>query len=157
MDSSIIKNRLMQDTKTLFHFSFLDASFIEEMLPLMNVLHTTPPPQLKARCLEAFTQESYKCLGIFQENRLVGLCGLWFSTRHYSGRSLELDHVIIHPDLQGHGAGQAMLDFIKTYAQENDIEAIELNCYVQNFSGIRFWIKEGFDAIGYHYRLNVSK
>jgi len=108
----------MQDTKTLFHFSFLDASFIEEMLPLMNVLHTTPPPQLKARCLEAFTQESYKCLGIFQENRLVGLCGLWFS---------------------------------------NDIEAIELNCYVQNFSGIRFWIKEGFDAIGYHYRLNVSK
>ena len=32
---------------------------------------------------------------VFKDEILVGVVGMWFCTRHYSGRSVEIDHVFI--------------------------------------------------------------
>ena len=43
---------------------------------------------LKERFAEMVTQ-NYECAVIF------GLSGIWFSTRHYAGKTVEIDHVYI--------------------------------------------------------------
>ena len=43
----------------------------------------------------------------------MGVCGLWFQTRHYSGKSCEPDHVFIKAKYQGLGLGNKMFKFIE--------------------------------------------
>ena len=45
--------------------------------------------------LKAMFAYDYDCVAIFLENQLIGFCGLWYQTRHYSGKSCELDHFYI--------------------------------------------------------------
>jgi diamine N-acetyltransferase len=80
----------------------------------------------------------------------VGLCGLWSLMRHYCGKSLELDHVIVSPQHQGRGIGEAMLTFIKQYATQQGYEALELNHYQSNTGAARFYQRHGFKTPGHH-------
>jgi diamine N-acetyltransferase len=43
----------------------------------------------------------------------MGVCGLWFQTRHYSGKSCEPDHVLIKAKYQGLGLGNKIFKFIE--------------------------------------------
>jgi hypothetical protein len=43
----------------------------------------------------------------------MGVCGLWFQTRHYSVKSCEPDHVLIKAKYQGLGLGNKMFKFIE--------------------------------------------
>ena len=36
---------------------------------------------------EAMFQQHYECVGVFEEDRLIGVTGLWYQTRHYSGEA----------------------------------------------------------------------
>jgi hypothetical protein len=49
---------------------------------------------LKERFAEMVTQ-NYECAVIFEGDVLIGLSGIWFSTRHYAGKTVEIDHVYI--------------------------------------------------------------
>ncbi len=57
------------------------------ILSLLKELNkTTSKNVLKQRLLEMATQQ-YKCVGIFIDNELIGISGLWFLTRYYTKRT----------------------------------------------------------------------
>jgi len=97
-----------------------------------------------------FTQ-NYECIGVFKGDMLIGLCGLWFQTRHYSGKSCEPDHVYIQPEYQGLGLGNKMFDYVEKYCKEKGCESLELNTYVQNTSSHKFYYNLGYKILGYHF------
>ena len=72
-------------------------------------------------------------------NVLVFITGLWFCTRHYAGKSVELDHVYIQPEYRGKGLGKAFMLWIRTYAKTKGCNTIELNTYVQNYPSHKFY------------------
>lgn len=105
---------------------------------------------LKER-LQEMVQQNYECLGVFDAEKLIGICGLWFQTRHYAGRSVEVDHVIIDDSYRSHGLGKILFDFVSDYAKTKSCNWIELNSYVYNFPSHKFFYNQGFVAKGYHF------
>ncbi|MFD0963426.1 GNAT family N-acetyltransferase [Pseudofulvibacter geojedonensis] len=105
---------------------------------------------LKERFLEMVTQ-NYECIGMYYEDELIGMAGLWFMTRHYSGKSVEPDHVYIANNYRRKGLGKRFFDWIHNYAKEKGCKTSELNTYVQNYPSHKFYYNEGYEIYGYHF------
>ena len=111
---------------------------------------------LKERILEMAGQH-YECLGIYDEKQLIGVCGMWFQTRHYAGKSCEVDHVVIDESYRGQGIGDRMMRFVYDYASKKGCRWVELNTYVHNFPSHKFYYNQGFVAKGYHFVKDITK
>ena len=95
-------------------------------------------------------EQNYECWGIQLDEKLIGVFGLWFMTRHYAGRSCEPDHVYIEKDYRSKGIGKQLFQWIYTYAKKKGCETSELNTYVSNYPSHKFYYNEGYETWGYH-------
>ncbi|NOR29128.1 MAG: GNAT family N-acetyltransferase [Lutibacter sp.] len=124
---------------------------ILSILPLLRVINKiTSEDILKQRLLEMTTQ-NYKCVGVYLNDELIGISGLWFLTRHYCGRTIEPDHVVINSKHRNKGLGKILFEWIYNYAQSIGYEATELNTYIKNEKSHRFYENEGYKKLGFHY------
>ena len=105
---------------------------------------------LESRLKDMFT-ENYECIGFFDEDELIGICGLWYMTRHYSGKSVELDHVFVYESHRNKGIGKLFFNWLYGYLKDKKQETIELNTYVTNHPSHKFYYNEGFKILGYHF------
>lgn len=135
-----------------FKFEILEKEHIELIIPLVQKLNDYKVPEtiLKRRFAEMITQ-NYECAVIYDVDKLIGVCGLWYCTRHYSGKSVEADHVFIDDGYRGQGLGKQFFDWIYNYVSNKGIETIELNTYVSNHPSHKFYYNEGFNILGYHF------
>ena len=132
-------------------FKIIPQDEILSIIPLLKQLNKNETEHtLSERVLEMSTQ-NYECVGIFNSNKLIGIAGLWFQTRHYCGRSIEPDHVIIHKDYRSKGLGKLLFDWIYKYAQSKGCSATELNTYVGNPASHKFYYNEGYEILGFHF------
>ena len=130
----------------------IEANDILNILPLLQKLenYSVPEEVAKERILE-MSNQNYECLGVYDGDTLIGICGLWFQTRHYAGRSLEVDHVIIEDSYRNLGVGKMLMEFVYEYARKKSCNWVELNTYVHNFLSHKFYYNQGFVAKGYHF------
>lgn len=136
----------------MISFKLLTQSNKLDIIPFLRLLNQNIPEDILAsRLTEMFTQ-GYKCVGIFNEDKLIGISGLWIMTKYYVGKHIEPDNVIIHPDYRGSGVGVALMKWIYNYAISQGCVASELNCYVSNKAGQKFWINQGYSVIGFHFQ-----
>ena len=79
-----------------YFFKIIDKNKINSIIPMVQELSENKIPNsvLEARFGEMVTQ-NYECAVVYDNEKLIGDTGLWYCTRHYSGKSVELDHVII--------------------------------------------------------------
>ncbi|RKE98301.1 GNAT family N-acetyltransferase [Ichthyenterobacterium magnum] len=135
-----------------FEFKIIEKSKIKEVIPLVQKLteHKFSDAVLESRFLEMANQ-NYECAVIYNDDKLIGVSGLWFCTRHYSGRSVEIDHVFIDDGYRNRGLGKQFLNWIYKYIKDKGFESIELNTYVQNHPSHKFYFNEGFKILGYHF------
>lgn len=124
---------------------------ILSILPLLQKLNTkTPKELLETRLLDMVTYPNYECVGMFKDDILIGISGLWYSTRHYIGKSVEPDHVIIDENYRGQKLGNKFFNWIHNHVQQKDCEAIELNTYTANRKSHKFYLNEGYNIYGFH-------
>ena len=135
-----------------YTISLLSAKDIEDIVPLIEELNAFKASKaiLHKRFEEMFTQ-SYECVGVFDQDKLVGVAGLWFQTRHYSGKSCEADHVFLQQTYRNKGIGEKLFDFIIKHAKAKGCEAVELNTYVQNTASHKFYYNQDFSILGFHF------
>lgn len=133
-------------------FRAINKDEILSILPLLHKANTTTPHDiLKERVLEMATYNNYECVGVFDNDKLIGISGLWYSVRHYSGRSVEPDHVIIDDTYRGKNIGKQFFSWIYEYTKSKGYEAIELNTYTGNRKSHKFYYNEGFEIYGFHF------
>ncbi len=134
------------------HFKAIDKKDILDILPLLQKLNTTTPHDiLKTRVLEMIDCSNYECVGAFDQDKLIGISGLWYSVRHYVGKSVEPDHVVIDETYRGNNIGKQFFNWIYNYTKEKGYEAIELNTYTGNRKSHKFYYNEGFEIYGFHF------
>jgi len=125
---------------------------ILQIIPLLQKInHKTPLDLLKERTLEMAGLPNYECIGLYDSFNLIGITGLWYSTRHYIGRTVEVDHVIIDETYRSQGLGKQFLEWISAYTKSKGCEAVELNTYSENRKSHKFYYNEGFEIYGFHF------
>lgn len=134
-----------------FEIRFIPKQELESILPLVESLNPKLEPEVLRQRLQEMKTQSYQCVGGFHDGRLIAICGLWITTRFYSGKQLEPDNVIIHPDYRSLGLGQRLMDWIYQYAKSEQCEFCELNAYVTNTAAHRFYLQQGFAILGFHF------
>ncbi|PQV51105.1 hypothetical protein CLV33_10125 [Jejuia pallidilutea] len=135
-----------------FKFTILDKTDILKVVPLVEKLDNFKVTKevLSERFLEMI-QQNYECAVILSQNEIIGVCGLWFCTRHYAGKSVEIDHVYIEDAYRGKGIGKQFFKWIYDYAINKGCSTIELNTYVSNYPSHKFYYNEDFEILGYHF------
>ena len=135
-----------------YQFKILSNSQLELVIPLVFDLNEgrVSESDLKERFGE-MAHQNYECAVIEKDDEIVGVTGLWFCTRHYIGKSVELDHVFIKPEHRNKGLGKQFMQFIQNHIAKKGCQSMELNTYVQNYPSHKFYYNEGFEILGYHF------
>lgn len=138
-------------TEHNFKFAIIPPSEILTILPLLEELGSANISEaIRAERVLEMASQNYECVGVFNGDTLIGVCGMWFMTRHYAGKSVEVDHVIITAAYQGKGLGKKLMQWVYDYAQSKGCLWVELNTFVHNFPSHKFYYNEGFVSKGYH-------
>ncbi|MEJ2113602.1 MAG: GNAT family N-acetyltransferase [Flavobacteriaceae bacterium] len=136
----------------LYEFKIIDSEDITKVVPLVYRLNNSKISLevLRQRFLE-MVKQNYECACIFEDDKIIGVIGLWYCTRHYSGKSVEVDHVYIDDGYRGKSLGKQFFKWIYDYVKAQGYEAIELNTYVTNAASHKFYFNEDFQILGYHF------
>ncbi len=135
-----------------FTFKILNKKDINLVIPLVEKLNEYKMSKavLEDRFAKMIT-ENYECAVVYDNDKLIGVSGLWYCTRHYVGMSMEVDHVFIEDGYRGQGLGKQFFQWIHKYAIEKGCNTVELNTYVQNNPSHKFYYNEGYEILGYHF------
>jgi GNAT superfamily N-acetyltransferase len=128
-----------------------------QILPLLAHLNPKRSPSyIENTLIEMAQQPNYHAFGLFYQGELVGLSSGWTTVRMYCGKHLELDNVIIDPEIQSKGFGKHLLESIKNWATAQGYIAIGLNTYVSNARSHKFYFNQGYNVLGFHFEKDLS-
>lgn len=126
----------------------------EEMLAQYDVmlhLYTNFTYEKYDAYLTDMIPHNYKQIAVFEGDVCVGLSGLWSGTKLWSGKYLEIDNFIVHPDHRKKGIGKMMTDYVDAKAKELGCTMIVLDAFTGNFNAHRFYYNQGYAPKGFHF------
>ncbi|MCM4152499.1 N-acetyltransferase [Arenibacter sp. N53] len=136
---------------TAYLMEFIPKENINDILPLVQMLNNDKfPVEILKKRLQDMLRDGYQCLGVYDKEELIGICGVWVLNKLYVGKHIEPDNVFVLPEYRSSGVGKLMMEWVFNYAVEIGCDASEVNCYIKNEKGIQFWDNLGYKAIGYH-------
>ena len=135
----------------MYQYQLIPASQMHSIIPLLQLLNEEMETSMIQQRLDEMLTRGYECLGVFDGDKLIGICGMWLLTKIYAGRHLEPDNVCIHQEYRNKGIGEAMMQWVAEYARSKGCIAAELNAYVVNKKAHKFWLSQGYEILGFHF------
>ncbi len=135
----------------MFTIQLIPEEKLDCILPVLQRLNSKIPVEVLKMRLVDMINSGYECVGVYDQDTLIGISGMWFLTKYYVGKHVEPDNVYILPEYQGKGIGKLLICWIFDYARSKECVASELNCYLENTEGQKFWENQGYERIAYHY------
>ncbi|MGB5821366.1 MAG: GNAT family N-acetyltransferase [Saonia sp.] len=136
----------------MFVIKFIKENQMDTILPLLGQMNPKISTKTLVSRLADMRLQGYQCVGVYDKDKLVGISGIWILTKYYVGKHIEPDNVFILPEYQGKGIGLLLMKWIFDYARSIGCTASELNCYVKNKAGQKFWKYMGYEVVAYHYQ-----
>lgn len=133
---------------------------IEEMLAQHQTIRFLYPNMTIEKYqlfLEDMIPKSYKQVAVFENNVCVGLTGFWFGTKLWTGKYIEIDNFIIHPEYRKKGIGKTLSEFIDNKAKELNCTCIVLDAFTGNFPAHRFYYNQGYEPRGFHFIKTIDE
>lgn len=131
-----------------------ELTTIAEMLAQMETMQHLYP-KLGLEKYESYLKEmvphNYTQIAVFDNEICLGITGCWSSTKLWSGKYLEIDNFIVHPDHRSKGIGKLLTDFVEQKAIGLGCTNIVLDAYTTNFTAHRFYYNQGFGPKGFHF------
>ncbi len=136
-----------------FKIGLIPYDKMDSILPLAMLLNkgTIEYTVLEKRLKDMLQMGGYECIGVYDNDELIGICGIWILNKLYVGKHIEPDNVFIKKEYRSKGVGQLMIDYLFQYAKDIDCKATELNCYLSNEKGRKFWERQGYEPLAYHF------
>jgi len=132
----------------------VELTTIEEMFEQIEIIRYLYPNISEEKYktyLEAMILHNYTQVAVFDEEDCVGLTGLWYGIKLWSGKYLEIDNFIVHPNYRSKGIGKLLTDYVNQKAIDLDCTMIVLDAYTQNFTAHRFYYNQGYNPRGFHF------
>ncbi len=122
-----------------------------EQIEIISYLYPNISEEKYKTYLEAMVLHNYTQVAVFDEEECVGLTGLWYGIKLWSGKYLEIDNFIVHPNHRSKGIGKLLTDYVNQKAIDLDCTMIVLDAYTQNFTAHRFYYNQGYNPRGFHF------
>ena len=133
---------------------------VEEMLSQIETIKFLYPNMTIERYegfLSDMIPKNYKQVAVFNEDKCVGLTGFWFGTKLWTGKYLEIDNFIVHPDYRKNGIGKLLTDFIDEKAKELNCTCVVLDAFTGNFVAHKFYYNQGYVPRGFHFIKTINE
>ena len=131
-----------------------ELTTIEEIhanIEVMRFLYPTFTVEKYESYLVEMIPHNYKQVAIFENDICVAVSGLWSGTKLWSGKYLEIDNFIVHPDHRSKGIGKMMTDYVDALAKETGCTMIVLDAFTGNYTAHRFYYNQGYVPKGFHF------
>ena len=131
-----------------------ELTTVEEMLgniEVMRFLYPTFTVEKYQSYLTEMIPHNYKQIAVFENEVCVAVSGFWSGTKLWSGKYIEIDNFIVHPDHRSKGLGKMMTDYVDELAKETGCTMIVLDAFTGNFTAHRFYYNQGYVPKGFHF------
>ncbi len=132
----------------------IELTTIDEMLAQIEIIRYLYPNISEEKYksyLEEMILHNYTQVAVFEDNRCLGLTGCWFGIKLWSGKYLEIDNFIVHPNHRKAGIGKLLTDFVNQKALDLGCSMIVLDAFTGNFTAHRFYYNQGYAPKGFHF------
>ena len=133
---------------------------VDEMLSQIETIKFLYPNMTIERYkgfLSDMIPKNYKQVAVFDGETCVGLTGFWFGTKLWTGKYLEIDNFIVHPDYRKNGIGKLLTNFIDEKAKELNCTCIVLDAFTGNFVAHKFYYNQGYVPRGFHFIKTIDE
>ncbi len=133
---------------------------VQEMLSQIETIKFLYPNMTIERYegfLSDMIPKSYKQVAVFDGETCVGLTGFWFGTKLWTGKYLEIDNFIVHPEYRKKGIGKLLTQFIDEKAKELNCTCIVLDAFTGNFEAHKFYYNLGYVPRGFHFIKTIDE
>jgi len=141
----------------MYDIKLIPKSELASTLPLLKLLNESITESVLQERMNDMLATNYECVGVYDNLQLIGISGIWILNKYYVGKHIEPDNVVIHPDYRNKNIGALMIHWICEYGVAQGCIASEMNCYVNNQQGMKFWINQGYKVIGFHFQKKLIK
>ena len=131
-----------------------ELTTIDEMLAnieVMRFLYPTFTVEKYESYLLEMIPHNYKQVAVFENEICVAVSGFWSGTKLWSGKYIEIDNFIVHPDHRSKGLGKMMTDYVDALAKKTGCTMIVLDAFTGNFTAHRFYYNQGYVPKGFHF------
>ncbi|MFV8374183.1 GNAT family N-acetyltransferase [Flavobacterium sp. LB1P71] len=131
-----------------------ELTTLDEMLSnieVMRFLYPTFTLEKYGTYLVEMIPHNYKQVAVFENEVCVAVSGFWLGTKLWSGKYIEIDNFIVHPEHRSKGLGKMMTDYIDEKAKETGCTMIVLDAFTGNFTAHRFYYNQGYVPKGFHF------
>jgi GNAT superfamily N-acetyltransferase len=137
-----------------------ELSTLPEMLEQFSIMQFLYPNMTIER-YESFLKDMipkhYKQVAVFKNNLCVGLTGYWFGTKLWTGKYIEIDNFIVHPEHRQKGIGAMISNYIDEKAKELNCTCIVLDAFTVNFPAHKFYYNLGYVPKGFHFIKTIDE
>lgn len=130
-------------------FTTIDEMFAQ--IDIIRLLYPAISDEKYRTFLEEMTERNYTQVAVFDGELCVGLTGLWSGIKLWSGKYLEIDNFIVHPEHRSKGIGKMLTDYVNQKAIDSNCTMIVLDAYTGNFTAHRFYYNQGYNPRGFHF------
>lgn len=135
----------------------LSADEIRGIYPFAKLLNPTMEQARFNVLIEQMLGDGYRCAGVLDGERLIGVCGLWIRSQFFSGRTVELDNLVLLDDYKNQGHGRALMRWVEDLGRTEGCEKGWLKTYVGNTPSHRFYYNQGYDIVGFGFLKDLEQ
>jgi ribosomal protein S18 acetylase RimI-like enzyme len=104
-----------------------------------------------AQISEMISDNDFKMVGAFLDEKIVGITGYWTLRMLYCGRYIQLSSFIVDESQRGMGIGKKILAEIEKIGKELGCEKIVLDSFTENKKSHSLYYREDFYIRGFHF------
>lgn len=138
------------ETATIRKLAPADLERAATLLCALN--QDTPHALVRERLATVLADHShYQLIGAFVDGKLVGVSGAWIATKIWCGKYLEIDNLVVDPEIRSAGIGSLLIRHLEALARELDCKILCLDSYTSNHASHRLYHRLGFEIWGFHF------
>ena len=101
--------------------------------------------------------EGYRLAFIEDVGEVVAVAGYRIHTTLFMGKNLYVDDLVTTGNARSKGYGKAMLDWLRSVAEDADCEYLHLDSGTQRHRAHRFYLRQGMDIASFHFSQKLDR
>ena len=97
--------------------------------------------------------DGFRVFAAVRDGVVVGVAGVRPMELLYCGHILQIDDLVVSETERSTGVGKALLDHVKAEARALGRTEVHLDSGMLRQDAHRFYDREGFERLGYHFRI----